>query len=450
MTQTPTPAPEPIGSVDHGFDIIIDKGESYTPSTENADDDSSSELGGEPAPPYWDRVQCDIIDDAIPLNGYRYSMRYWREESVSETDNVSYKYGIWELLSQTIEIIDPTPPLFATNNGDELFPMSPGDGTNLSNKGGIKDGTEYDYLSVFDEAELTWKPRAATIKQPSIEQRYLPQVDDTDNRLPDPQFSIDTVSAFVPDERLEIVVTYRVSTTYRVPPVTIIPGTYDPSDDTWTDPIFEVNNDASRDEWQTRSYTFTIRQVCFQDLSDITEKLEKVLNASYFTNGYHHVQLYDLNAAPNYDEDANVIGPVIQPLYEKDEEKSELVNFDVFRLLNTVADESEIDITEIEERKEEIDNQMRQMLEQIQPLIELSQKEIEEDEDNIENAQKEYEEEIRLNTERQDKLINNMMSQLNADVDYLNSGGDSQYTFESLMQMLIERTSLTSGDQDEE
>jgi hypothetical protein len=442
MTQTPIPE-QPTATAGWGFDIAITKGQSYTPSTGSDDDDSSNPLGG-PVPPYWDRVQCDILDEAAELNGFRYSMRYW--VSFEREGSVSYTYGQWQLISQTIEIIDPKPPLFTSNNGDELFPMLPGPGTNLNNKGGIKNGTKYDYLSVFDEADISWLPRASTIKQPFMDQRYVPQVDDTDNRLPDPQFSMDTVSAFVPDERLEIPVTYRVKTTFEAPEFTIIPAIYDPDNNTWSDPELDI----SEDNWVTRNHTFTIRQVCFQDLSDITKKLKKVLDASYFTHGYYHIQLYDLNAPPNYDDDANVIGPVIQPLYEKDEEKSEIVGFDVFRLINTVADESEIDLEEIEEIKEGIDDQIKGMLDQIKPLIDESQKQIDEDEANVEKAQKEYEEEIRLNAERQDKLINNMLRQMDFDVDHLNSGGESQYTFESLMEMLIERRSITSGDQDEE
>lgn len=440
MTQTPIPE-QPTATADWGFDIIIDNGESYTPSTAS-DDNSSNTLGG-PVPPYWDRVQCDILDEATELNGFRYSMRYW--VSFETETGVSYTYGQWELISQTIEVIDPEPPLFTTNNGDELFPMLPGPGS-TSNKGGIKNGTMYDYLSVFDQAELSWLPRASTIEQPFIDQRYVPPVDEIDNRLPDPQFSMDTISAFVPDERLEVPVTYRVKTTFRAPEFTVIPAIYNPDENTWSDPELDINEN----NLVTRNYTFIITQVCFQDLSDITKKLKKVLNACYFTHGYYHVQLYDMKAAPNYDDDANVIGPVIQPLYEKDEEKSEIVGFDVFRLTNTVADESEIDIDEIEEIKEGIDNQINQMLEQIKPLIDESQKQIDEDEANVEKAQKEYEEEIQLNAERQDKLIDNMLRQMDFNVDHLNSGGESQYTFESLMEMLVEKRSITSGNQDEE
>ena len=447
MTQTP--APEPIGSADWGFDIIISNGQSYIAGQE--DDDDDTQMGG-PTPPYWNRVQCDILDEAIPLNGFRYSMRYWVSFETTESDDADYnKSAIWELLSQTIEVVDPTPPIFMSNIGDELFPMEPGDGTDLSNKGGIKDGTRYDYLSVFDEAELSWLPRASVYDQEFIDQRYLPQVDETDNRLPDPQLSIDTISAFVPDPRLEVPVTYRVRTTFRAPAFQVIPGVYDPASDSWSEPSLDIGDSGNRDEWVTRNYSFTITQICFQNLDDIVEKLHKVLDAAYFTHGYNHIQLYELNASPNYDEDANPIGPVLQPLYEKDEHRTEMVGFDVFRLLNTVADESTIDEAEVLATEEARKEQVEEMTAAIKPLIEESQKQVAKDEEDIAKAQKEYAEEIKLNEERQDKLINNMLKQMNLETDQLNSGGESQYTFESLMEMIVsKRNNPTPQVEDEE
>lgn len=449
MTQTPTPPEQPTATADYGFDIIINNGVSYLPSS--GDDDSSDTLQG-PVPPYWNRVQCDILDEAAELNGFRYSMRYW--VSFEREGVTNYTQGQWELVSQTIEAIDPEPPLFMTNNGDELFPMLPGPGTNLNNKGGIKDGTKYDYLSVFDEAELSWLPRASVYHQPFIEQRYLPQVDDTDNRLPDPQFSIDTISAFVPDERLEIIVTYRVKTTFRAPQFSVIPPIYNENDNTWGEPDLDIDES----NWVTRNHTFTIRQVCFQDLSDITDKLEKVLEACYFTNGYNHIQLYEIKAPPNYDEDANVIGTVIQPLYEKDEERSETVGFDVFRLTNTIADESSVDDDEKDVAEKDRGDMVEEMTKPLQPLMQYTEREFGKELSDLDSGthNKEYEEEIKLNEERQDKLLSNLSNQINPDSDWLKSGGAPEYTFESLMEMLIEKRTITSGapdasgDQDEE
>ena len=448
MTQTP--APEPIGTADWGFDIIIDKGQSYVVSVEE-NDNEDAQVGG-PTPPYWDRVQCDILDEAIPLNGFRYSMRYWVSYETTESDEVKYYNDkTWELLSQTIEVVDPTPPIFMSNNGDELFPMEPGDGTDLNNKGGIKNGTKYDYLSVFDKAELSWLPRASVYDQEFIDQRYLPQVDETDNRLPDPQFSIDTISAFVPDPRLEVPVTYRVRTTFRAQAFEVTPGVYDPDTDSWSDPDFNIDDSENRDEWVTRNHSFTITQICFQDLDDIVEKLHKVLDAAYFTHGYNHIQLYELDASPNYDEDANQIGPVLQPLYEKDEHRSEMVGFDVFRLTNTVADESTVDEAEIIATEEARQKQVKEMTAAIQPLIDASVKQVVKDEEDIAKAQKDYAEEIKLNEERQDKLINNMLKQMDLETDQLNSGGESQYTFESLMEMIVsKRNNPTQQVEDEE
>ena len=110
-----------------------------------------------------------------------------------------------------------------------------------------------------------------------------------------------------------------------------------------------------------------------------------MLDRCYFTHGFYHVQLYDVDASPNYDEYGNPIGEVIEPIYLKNETTSELVGFDVYELQNSVWNENGMENIPEEEAASEIARK---------EVIEEGQKQIEGLEDIIESNQTDYENEI--------------------------------------------------------
>lgn len=424
MTQTPT--------INSGFDIIMDKGTNWTPSTGNdGTDDGLNPTTG----PSWNSVQISMLGDEGMLSGFGFAMKYWQETS-SPSGSPSYSYPTWTLVSQTITPLSPpTVPFFTTNSGSELFTIPTGEvvGGSVSGKGGITDGTQYDYLRVFDEAELTWLPRLSTAATQMVNQNYVRTIDNIDTSLPSPQLPMDTVSAFVPDERESVTVSYRVDTTYS----TLLGG--------------------------TQSYSFVITQLCTQDVSNFKKLLEKVLDNCYFTHGFYHMGLYEVDALPNYDSNANVInGGVIEPQYAIDQAASEVAGFTVYRITNgeappvgdigvtedgTVVLESDIEALEAEKARQ--DKLVEEMLAGLGPIMEATQKESIKELERISEVQAQYQEEIRANTERRDKIISNLASQINSDSDYKDKlkPGDSVITFESIMSKIIEKS---GGGENEE
>jgi hypothetical protein len=389
MTQTPTTT--------DGFDIIITKGSSdiYDPSPE-PEERFDPTFGEEPSGPSWNSVRLDIEEGAVELNGYRYAMSYWKLEEDLEGGNPTKVPWGWKLVSQTIVKKSPSRQVFTTDLGTELFPIEPQTitvplvgGSSLSTQGGITDGTKYDYLRVFNQAELSWLPRCSTINTEFVEDTYLPSLD-VDPDLPEPKYPMDALSAFVPDDREEVTITYEITTTYKA-----------------ATPLA-----SSNDYGPTQTHTFTITQKCTQEINNLKDKIKAALNRCYFTHGFTHIQLYDNEAPANYDSEGNQIGEVIEPIYKLDEERTEMVGYDVYQLVNSVW--SGNDETDLESIKEEEDRQRKQIEEMMigmDQLIENSQKEYESEFEAIEKANQEYAELISENQKRRQKLIDNLASQ---------------------------------------
>lgn len=387
MTQTPTTT--------DGFDIIITKGTSdiYDPSPET-DDNGFTE---EPSGPSWKSVALDIDDGVVELNGYRYAMSYWKLEEDLEGGNPTKVPWGWKLVSQTIVKKSPSRQVFTTDLGTELFPIAPQTitvplvgGSAQSTQGGITNGTEYDYLRVFDEAELSWLPRCSTLNTKYVENKYLPKTDIVPD-LPEPKYPMDAISAFVPDDREEVTITYEVTTTYKA-----------------ATPLASSNNFGPN-----QTHTFTITQTCTQDLSDMKGKVKAALNKCYFTHGFNHVQLYELDAPANYDEDGNQIGEVIEPIYELDVVKTEEVGHDVYKLVNSLwSGEDDTDYDSIKEEESNQEEEKSAQLQGMDNLIAQSQQDYEAEFVAMEQAQQEYSELISENEKRKQNHLDNLTKQM--------------------------------------
>ena len=152
----------------------------------------------------------------------------------------------------------------------------------------------YEYYRVFDRADISYVPRASTIKQPVIKQpRTLPTEEENG-------YIMDALTSFLPDPRESVTITYTLTTNYG--------GGVD---------------------------VFTINHVVLQDISNIAEKIEGYLSKSYFSDGKYHAQLHELEEENMYDEGGKLIKPEIYKVPEYDEEN---------KLINTVSDVTPEDI----------------------------------------------------------------------------------------------------------
>ena len=175
------------------------------------------------APPFfWDETPIGV-NPPVELNGFTIGMRPYTEtvvpdpEDPSQPGTVTRTYPPFSIVEQTLIVSNPTPPLFTTDTGSELFVSSPGTKTGYATAG-ITNGTEYSYVKVFDQTDFSY-----------IERNYVPPaapppVDDTiDGDIPlepyDPSAGIypySTITSYVPDTRDVVTVTYTLTTKYSI------------------------------------------------------------------------------------------------------------------------------------------------------------------------------------------------------------------------------------------
>lgn len=267
MTGTPIP-PTPI--VTSGFEYNIVPGSI-------AESPSGS----------WASVEFSNLPDAIELNGYRISSRYYVERCVPSSlpgggpsldpdGNQIYvctkTFPEWELISQTLVKTSPSRQVFDTNTGHELFTSTPGTYIGWSDEAGIIDGTSYVYVRVFDQADISYIPRASTINQPVITQpTTMPSGPE--------KYLIDTITSFVPDERESVTIQYTLTTI-------------------WGDGLGSETSEV-----------MTISHEVTQDTGDAGSKLKAYLERSYYGDGKYHIQLHDMEEQDLYDSGGELVRP---------------------------------------------------------------------------------------------------------------------------------------------
>lgn len=274
MTTTPPVPPLPI--ITTGIEYNITPGSGIVDSPP---DDSGS----------WASVTFNDLPNSIVLNGFRVGARPFTETcnpqmNIDGTPVLDLEgeqiyvctrsYSSWEILEQTLVKTSPSRQVFGSDLGTELFATEPrvyaaGEYTSA----GITDGTEYEYTRVFDQADISYWPRASTDNQPIIENpTTLPSGDD--------EYLIDTLTSFVPDPRESVTITYVLTTRYR-------------------------KNDMSPE----LTDTLTITQNVLQNIEDVGDKIQAYLKRSYFTDGKYHMQLHDPEAQDLYDSGGELIRP---------------------------------------------------------------------------------------------------------------------------------------------
>ena len=304
MTTTPPVPPQPI--ITSGIEYNITPGSGVV--------DSPDASGS------WASVTFNDLPNSIVLNNFRVGARYYVEECDPSTNIdgtpvldpdtgeqvyvCTRSYPNWEVVEQTLVKTSPSRQVFSTNEGTELFATEPRVYSGEYTSAGITDGTEYEYTRVFDQSDISYWPRAATINQPIIENpTTMPSGDD--------KYLIDTLTSFVPDPRESVTITYVLTTTYKYNPF--------------------IGGIPSNDQITTTD-TLTITQSVQQNTDDVGEKIQAYLERSYYTDGKYHIQLHDMDEPDLYDAGGELIRPdrFKVPIYQETHEGYQ-------NLINTVT-----------------------------------------------------------------------------------------------------------------
>jgi hypothetical protein len=260
-----------------------------------------------PSNPSWSSVKLDMGDGRYELNGYRIEVRYYVR--VKETTSgppgsdptVSYKfyYPDFRVTDMTLVKTSPSREVFVNEDGTQLFTAPPGPYSNINPAvAGITDGSEYSYFKVFDEANVSWLPRCGTIDEDYVTDEALPvDPQNEDDRFP--KYPMDALSAFMPDMRESVGLTYTITTSFE--------------SDGWEGDIL-LGIPPLPPQTGTRSQV--VGHTCTQDTEDNWgAKLKSALNNCYFTNNYYHVSLYE-NDEPKLYDNGEAVGDVKEPEYD--------------------------------------------------------------------------------------------------------------------------------------
>jgi len=257
------------------------------------------------APFFFTSVGFGSDPQPIPLSDFNIGVRYYNKETITPyvpnpqipgdegPDTVARVYGDFIIESQTFEMIGASSPepirdLFDIQpNSDNLYVVPPGryPGTRTENgvitappyqNAGIINGSKYIYASCFNDADINYIPRLTPGQQGAIDQSYKTSPFNESEGI----FPINTLTAYKPDERESITVTYRLTTNWH--------------------PVGEPAQTA------VIEITQVVTQVVETDYSD---KIEEALRLSYYTNGEFNIDLWPVDEPPLYESDGDPIDP---------------------------------------------------------------------------------------------------------------------------------------------
>ena len=308
---------------------LLDKGLEYTLDNNAGtwpDGTSNCVKIGSPNPPYtWAAVDMDLIEDRT-LSGFRVAVRYYeRYQSTlttplplasggsAKTGDIYLEFPEFEIVSQTLTKKTPDRQVFRTDEGDELFGVTPGtygpfgdkelcevfaassesgsyvpktsfaDNSTTGPKGGIKDGTAYTYGRVFNECTVTYLPRLSTSKQGPVKLLGAIPVDPHFPDADPPQYPMDAMYTLKPDPRSVVTMTYTLTT------------------------IYKVGN-------QSFTHSIDINQSVTQNPElYLGQKMEALAQTTYYYHGLQHEGLYPWYTKPNYDGNGVLIGEITEP-----------------------------------------------------------------------------------------------------------------------------------------
>jgi hypothetical protein len=249
----------------------------------NSGSDSVGNSWAEP-PYYWQDVKLQA-GKSNSLNGFKIKVRYYLDYSSSDdsSSNRNRGYPGFELISMSFTedkdiFIDNDNNTFDDDSGDKF-------GVNEYAVAGIRDGAAYAYGKVFDDSNMGFIPRLSTPNQKPLDGKKASIPEEPYNPNADvPVYPIDAMTAYAPDERDSVTVSFTLRTTIR--------------------PVGSKQNITSQ---------ITISQVCNQDTGDHKGKIQYYQSRSYFANNLMHVGLYPPGTEPIYDDRGNLVGEINEP-----------------------------------------------------------------------------------------------------------------------------------------
>ena len=163
------------------------------------------------------------VPEPRPLNNFRVSFRYYENTAQPGMPEIR-GYPGFTLISNSLTAVSPDSDLYTTETGDELFDApEEAYGPNAYAVAGITDGTAYAYTKVFDQTnfriietypERYIPPEAPPAIDGSVQVDVIPlEPYDPDNNI----YPFEAVTAYNPDPRNFVTVTYNIKATVRAP-----------------------------------------------------------------------------------------------------------------------------------------------------------------------------------------------------------------------------------------
>ena len=263
--------------------------------------------------------------EPISLSDFNVGVRYYDTETIipyspgpsgvpaEGPPTVTRTYADFIIANQTIEMINASSPepirdLFDIQpNSENFYVVLPGRYPGSTTEqgvivpppyqyAGIVNGSKYLYGSCFNDADINYIPRLTPGLQGAVDQVYKTSPFNESEGI----YPINTLTAYKPDERESISITYRLTTEYHA-----VGGPTQTS-------VIEISQ--------------TVTQVVDTDYSD---KIQEALRLSYYTNGEFNIDLWPVGEEPLYDEkgdplppaprtDTNITDPSINNVYDQE------------------------------------------------------------------------------------------------------------------------------------
>jgi hypothetical protein len=240
----------------------------------------------------WNDVSISL-GTSTTLNNYTFTTKYY--SSTSDINSTTYyMYVAYNLVSQTISItsVEGAPTdrdpgnvtFFTAAPGNYTFttnvldPTEGGTGTVATS--GITDGSDYQYIKVFNLGDFSYIPRLSPANDAAIDTTggFPTSNNDPDNNI----YPMNTVTEFAPDTRQRVTITFTVTTVYNL------------GADNITD-------------------TQTITQDCTQNLNDVATILNNYLTNSYYGQGYYGLDQWPVEEPSLYNTDGTARLPEPRP-----------------------------------------------------------------------------------------------------------------------------------------
>ena len=238
------------------------------------------------------------LASSFELNGYTVSGRYYVDTETVNPDPdpdpdappyITRTYPGFNLVSSTFTVTAEGAPadrpiFLTTTNAESLFTPSAGAvGVNGYATAGITDGSKYIYTKVFNLSEFDFIPRLAPSSQGVVrpDNGVFPnaaEINDPANGI----YPVNTVTAFAPDGRRQVLLTYTYTIVYNL-------GAGD------------------------LTATVSIEQYANQNISDFGPTLEALLANSYYGHGIYGLDQWPSDEPALYESNGTSIAPIPRP-----------------------------------------------------------------------------------------------------------------------------------------